>query len=133
MSLDQRVRSAVAALLYAAGESQTDLAAVLGVSQTQVGRRQSGTAAWSLADCDAVAAHFSSGIQSGRPRAGTAPCGVGLGISQDLSPQRGAARRGRPIRREQTARLGAYPSQGAARRTSYGRLMRGRPAVAQAF
>ncbi|MFD7409700.1 helix-turn-helix domain-containing protein [Streptomyces sp. NPDC059866] len=58
MSLDERVRSAVAALLHATGESQTDLAAALGVSQAQVSRRQSGTAAWSLADCDAVAAHY---------------------------------------------------------------------------
>ncbi|WP_328883931.1 helix-turn-helix domain-containing protein [Streptomyces sp. NBC_00299] len=58
MSLDERVRSAVAALLHATGESQTDLAAALGRSQAQVSRRQSGTAVWSLADCDAVAAHY---------------------------------------------------------------------------
>ncbi|MFD0542354.1 helix-turn-helix domain-containing protein [Streptomyces mexicanus] len=58
MSLDERVRSAVAALLHATGESQTDLAAALGVSQGQVSRRQSGAAAWSLADCDAVAGHY---------------------------------------------------------------------------
>ncbi|MCD7438358.1 helix-turn-helix domain-containing protein [Streptomyces lincolnensis] len=58
MSLEERVRSAVAALLYAAGESQTDLATALGVSQAQVSRRQSGSAAWSLADCDAVATHY---------------------------------------------------------------------------
>ncbi|WP_254644996.1 helix-turn-helix transcriptional regulator [Streptomyces sp. BV286] len=58
MALEGLVRSAVAALLHASGESQTDLAAALGVSQAQVSRRQSGTAAWSLADCDAVAAHY---------------------------------------------------------------------------
>lgn len=58
MSLDDRVRSAVAALLHATGEAQTELATALGVSQAQVSRRQSGTAAWSLADCDAVAAHY---------------------------------------------------------------------------
>ncbi|MGW2286956.1 helix-turn-helix domain-containing protein [Streptomyces phaeochromogenes] len=58
MSLDERVRSAVAALLHVAGESQTDLAVALGVSQAQVSRRQSGTAGWSLADCEAVAAHY---------------------------------------------------------------------------
>ncbi|MPY32769.1 helix-turn-helix transcriptional regulator [Streptomyces adustus] len=58
MSLDERVRSAVAALLHAAGESQTELAAALGVSQAQVSRRQSGAAAWSLADCEAVATHY---------------------------------------------------------------------------
>ncbi|CAM5358081.1 helix-turn-helix domain-containing protein [Streptomyces canarius] len=48
----------MAALLHATGESQTALAAALGVSQAQVSRRQSGSAAWSLADCDAVAAHY---------------------------------------------------------------------------
>lgn len=58
MSLDERVRSAVAALLHASGDSQAGLAAAVGVSQAQVSRRQSGTAAWSLADCDAVAAHY---------------------------------------------------------------------------
>ncbi|MFI6408549.1 helix-turn-helix domain-containing protein [Streptomyces sp. NPDC050548] len=58
MALGERVRLAVAALLYASGESQVDLAAVLGVSQAQVSRRQSGAAAWSLADCDSVAAHY---------------------------------------------------------------------------
>ncbi|GHA68511.1 MULTISPECIES: helix-turn-helix domain-containing protein [Streptomyces] len=58
MGLVERVRSAVAALLHATGESQTALAAALGVSQAQVSRRQSGSAAWSLADCDAVAAHY---------------------------------------------------------------------------
>ncbi|MER8009639.1 helix-turn-helix transcriptional regulator [Streptomyces sp. NPDC094149] len=58
MSLEERVRSAVAALLHAAGESQTDLAAALGVSQAQVSRRQSGTAAWSLTDCEVVATHY---------------------------------------------------------------------------
>ena len=58
MTLEESVRSAVAALLHATGESQTDLAAVLGVSQAQVSRRQSGAAAWSLADCDAVAVHY---------------------------------------------------------------------------
>ena len=58
MKLDERVRSAVAALLHATGESQSDLAAALGVSQAQVSRRQSGTAAWSLADCETVAVHY---------------------------------------------------------------------------
>lgn len=58
MSLEERVRSAVAALLHAAGESQTELATALGVSQAQVSRRQCGTAAWSLTDCEAVAVHY---------------------------------------------------------------------------
>ncbi|MFC8709864.1 helix-turn-helix domain-containing protein [Streptomyces sp. NPDC057197] len=58
MTSADRVRTAVAALLHATGESQTDLAAALGVSQAQVSRRQSGSTAWSLDDCDAVAGHF---------------------------------------------------------------------------
>ncbi|MER6443440.1 helix-turn-helix domain-containing protein [Streptomyces sp. NPDC001185] len=58
LSLDERLRSAVAALLHATGESQADLAAALGVSQAQVSRRQSGAAAWSVAGCDLVAAHY---------------------------------------------------------------------------
>ncbi|MCH5676590.1 helix-turn-helix domain-containing protein [Streptomyces sp. CME 23] len=58
MTLEERVRSAVAALLHAAGESQTELATALGVSQAQVSRRQSGVAAWSLADCEVVAVHY---------------------------------------------------------------------------
>ncbi len=52
------MRSAVAALMHATGESQADLAVALGVSQAQVSRRQSGSAAWSLSDCDALATHF---------------------------------------------------------------------------
>jgi transcriptional regulator with XRE-family HTH domain len=44
--------------MHATGESQADVAVALGVSQAQVSRRQSGSAAWSLADCDALAAHF---------------------------------------------------------------------------
>ncbi|MGW7296504.1 helix-turn-helix domain-containing protein [Streptomyces sp. NPDC054829] len=90
MSLDDRVRSAVAALLHATGETQTELAAALGVSQAQVSRRQSGTAVWSLADCDAVAAHYgidvmdlvagptraSEALPPGRRRTTTRPAAV---------------------------------------------------------
>ncbi|MGW6262705.1 helix-turn-helix domain-containing protein [Streptomyces sp. NPDC055085] len=62
LGLDERLRSAVAALLHATGESQAGLAAALGVSQAQVSRRQSGASAWSVADCDLVAAHFGIGV-----------------------------------------------------------------------
>ncbi|WP_192583629.1 helix-turn-helix domain-containing protein [Streptomyces albicerus] len=58
MSLAERLRVTVAALLHATGESQASLAGVLGVTQGQVSRRQSGTAAWSLDDCDVLAAHY---------------------------------------------------------------------------
>ncbi|MEV6486991.1 helix-turn-helix transcriptional regulator [Streptomyces sp. NPDC051576] len=58
MTLGESVRAAAAALMRITGESQTDLAAALGVSQTQISRRQSGSAAWSLNDCEALAAHY---------------------------------------------------------------------------
>ncbi|MET7987389.1 helix-turn-helix transcriptional regulator [Streptomyces sp. NPDC005281] len=58
MSLAERVRVTVAALMHATGESQERLAGVLGVTQAQVSRRQSGTAAWSLDDCDRLAVHY---------------------------------------------------------------------------
>ncbi|MFJ6567972.1 helix-turn-helix domain-containing protein [Streptomyces sp. NPDC091292] len=58
MSLPERVRVVVAALMHASGESQARLAEALGVTQAQVSRRQSGSAAWSLADCEALAVHY---------------------------------------------------------------------------
>lgn len=58
MSLSERVRAAVAGLMHSTGDSQANLAAVLGVSQGQVSRRQSGAAAWSLDDCEALAMHY---------------------------------------------------------------------------
>ncbi|MFI6493795.1 helix-turn-helix transcriptional regulator [Streptomyces sp. NPDC050564] len=58
MMLGERVRAAVAALMQITGETQSDLATVLGVSQAQLSRRQSGSAAWSLDDCDALAMHY---------------------------------------------------------------------------
>ncbi|MFC9843731.1 helix-turn-helix transcriptional regulator [Streptomyces sp. NPDC060223] len=58
LTLGERVRAAVAALMQITGESQADLASALGVSQTQISRRQSGTAAWSLNDCETLAAHY---------------------------------------------------------------------------
>ncbi|MGW6912091.1 helix-turn-helix transcriptional regulator [Streptomyces sp. NPDC054940] len=58
MTLGERVRAAAAALMQITGESQADLATALGVSQTQISRRQSGSAAWSLNDCEALATHY---------------------------------------------------------------------------
>ena len=58
MSLAERVRVTVAALMHATGESQARLAEAAGVTQGQVSRRQSGSAAWSLDDCDLLAAHY---------------------------------------------------------------------------
>ncbi|MFF5011386.1 helix-turn-helix domain-containing protein [Streptomyces phaeochromogenes] len=83
------MRSAVAALLHAVGESQSDLAAVLGVSQAQVSRRQSGTAAWSLADCEAVAAHY--GITAHDLLAGPTRAIEALPAKRRRTPDRPAA------------------------------------------
>jgi transcriptional regulator with XRE-family HTH domain len=91
--VEERVRLSVAALLFATGEVQADLARVLGVTQAQVSRRQSGAAAWSLADCEAVAAHYGidvldlfagptracDGLPAGRRRG---PAGSGSGVAR---------------------------------------------------
>ncbi|MEU6146182.1 helix-turn-helix transcriptional regulator [Streptomyces sp. NPDC047081] len=99
MSLEDRVRSAVAALLHAAGESQTELAAVLGVSQAQVSRRQSGAAGWSLADCEAVAAHYGIDVLdlfAGPTRAAEAlPAARRRALGRQAGPHRSAATEGR--------------------------------------
>ncbi|MFD4542112.1 helix-turn-helix transcriptional regulator [Streptomyces bauhiniae] len=58
MTLGERVRAATAALMHLTGENQADLATALGISQTQISRRQSGHAAWSLTDCEALATHY---------------------------------------------------------------------------
>ncbi|MFJ9127830.1 helix-turn-helix domain-containing protein [Streptomyces sp. NPDC102340] len=62
MSLAHQLRATVATLLHETGKTQTELADAIGVSPAQVSRRQSGTAMWSLDDCDTLAAHF--GIDS---------------------------------------------------------------------
>ncbi|WP_217561775.1 helix-turn-helix domain-containing protein [Streptomyces sp. GbtcB6] len=90
MGLEERVRSAVAALLYATGESQSVLGAVLGVSQAQVSRRQRALAAWTLTDCEAVAAHYGidvSDLMAGPTRAVEALSAV----RHRLGPRRPAA------------------------------------------
>ncbi|GAA0616931.1 helix-turn-helix transcriptional regulator [Streptomyces crystallinus] len=61
LGLEESLRLTVAALMQATGQSQRDLAEVLGLTQTQVSRRQAGTTAWSLRDCDVLAAHYGIG------------------------------------------------------------------------
>ncbi|WP_406430235.1 helix-turn-helix domain-containing protein [Streptomyces sp. NBC_00631] len=95
MGLEERVRSAVAALLYASGESQSVLGAVLGVSQAQVSRRQRGSAAWTLADCEAVAAHYGIDVfdlMAGPTRATEAlPARRRRALGHRAGPQRASA------------------------------------------
>ncbi|NBE55685.1 XRE family transcriptional regulator [Streptomyces sp. YC537] len=62
MPLAERLRASVTGLMRATGQTQSDLALALGVDQTQVSRRQTGRAAWSLDDCDRLAAHFGIGV-----------------------------------------------------------------------
>lgn len=58
MSTEEALRATVAALAHHTGEQQSALAAVLGLTQSQVSRKQSGRAAWTLTDCDRLAAHW---------------------------------------------------------------------------
>ncbi|MFI7278614.1 helix-turn-helix domain-containing protein [Streptomyces sp. NPDC049879] len=58
MGTEETLRLTVAALLYATGETQADLAAGIGIGQGQVSRRQSGAVAWQLADLDRLARHY---------------------------------------------------------------------------
>ncbi|MFI5808350.1 helix-turn-helix domain-containing protein [Streptomyces sp. NPDC051561] len=61
MSLEESLRLTVAALMQATGDSQRMVAEVLGLTQTQISRRQSGAASWQLDDVDALATHY--GVQ----------------------------------------------------------------------
>ncbi|WP_058041281.1 helix-turn-helix domain-containing protein [Streptomyces roseifaciens] len=58
MGLEETLRLTVAALMQATGDSQRVLAAVLGLTQTQVSRRQTGATSWSLRDVDVLAEHY---------------------------------------------------------------------------
>ncbi|MET8566158.1 helix-turn-helix domain-containing protein [Streptomyces flaveolus] len=60
-STERHLRLTVAALMFATGERQADLARGLGLSQGQVSRKQSGGhkgSLWSLADLDRLSAHY---------------------------------------------------------------------------
>ncbi|SEF16566.1 BetR domain-containing protein [Streptomyces sp. 2112.2] len=60
-STERHLRLTVAALMYATGETQADLAKGLRLSQGQVSRKQSGKAggsSWTLADLDKLSAHY---------------------------------------------------------------------------
>ncbi|MGK5729493.1 helix-turn-helix domain-containing protein [Streptomyces sp. URMC 124] len=61
LGLEESLRLTVAALMQATGESQRAVAEVLGLTQTQVSRRQSGAASWTLDDVDALAVHYGIG------------------------------------------------------------------------
>ncbi|MEU1378050.1 helix-turn-helix domain-containing protein [Streptomyces triculaminicus] len=58
MGLEESLRLTVAALMQATGDSQRVIAAVLGLTQTQVSRRQSGATSWTLRDVDVLAGHY---------------------------------------------------------------------------
>jgi len=58
MSSAAWLSSTVAALLHATGESQSELAEALGMTQGAISRKKRGSNAWSLADVDAISAHF---------------------------------------------------------------------------
>ncbi|MFE0654224.1 helix-turn-helix domain-containing protein [Streptomyces sp. NPDC059534] len=52
------LRITVAALMHACGETQTELAERIGITQGQLSRKQSGLAAWSLTDIDNLSTHY---------------------------------------------------------------------------
>ncbi|MET7368702.1 helix-turn-helix domain-containing protein [Streptomyces sp. NPDC005566] len=58
MSTEAMLRATVTAIAHRTGEQQSDLAAALGLTQSQISRRQHGRAAWTLQDCDRLAAHW---------------------------------------------------------------------------
>jgi hypothetical protein len=58
MSTEAELRLTVGALLALTGEKQRDLAAAIGITQTQISRKQAGKVSWSLADCDRLSDHY---------------------------------------------------------------------------
>ncbi|EME97656.1 hypothetical protein H340_25352 [Streptomyces mobaraensis NBRC 13819 = DSM 40847] len=58
VGLEELLRLTVAALMQATGESQRVVAGVLGLTQTQVSRRQSGVTSWTLRDVDVLAEYY---------------------------------------------------------------------------
>ncbi|MGW9316843.1 acyltransferase [Streptomyces albidoflavus] len=58
MSTEETLRLTVAALMQLTRERQPDVAAAIGLTQPQLSRRQSGKSAWTLTDCDRLAAHW---------------------------------------------------------------------------
>ncbi|WP_268253304.1 helix-turn-helix domain-containing protein, partial [Streptomyces subrutilus] len=58
MSTEETLRVTVTAITHRTGEQQADVAAALGLTQSQISRRQRGLASWTLADCDRLAAHW---------------------------------------------------------------------------
>ncbi|MET8248685.1 helix-turn-helix transcriptional regulator [Streptomyces sp. NPDC005202] len=58
LGLEESLRLTVAALMQATGESQRSVASALGLTQTQVSRRQSGATSWTLRDVDTLAGHY---------------------------------------------------------------------------
>ncbi|MGW2841863.1 helix-turn-helix domain-containing protein [Streptomyces sp. NPDC001493] len=57
-STEDVLRLTIGALMRLTGERQADLADGIGLSQTQISRKQAGTATWSLADVDRLSAHY---------------------------------------------------------------------------
>nr|WP_093808367.1 helix-turn-helix domain-containing protein [Streptomyces sp. Ncost-T6T-1] len=58
LSTEEALRATVTAIAHRTGEQQADIAAALGLTQSQISRRQRGLAAWTLSDCDRLAAHW---------------------------------------------------------------------------
>ncbi|MFF7365447.1 helix-turn-helix domain-containing protein [Streptomyces sp. NPDC008125] len=57
-STDATLRLTIGALMRLTGERQADLAAGIGLGQTQISRKLAGSSAWSLNDVDRLSAHY---------------------------------------------------------------------------
>ena len=57
-STEAHLRVTVAALMYATGETQSDLGRGISLSQGQVSRKQGGGSSWTLGDLDNLSAHY---------------------------------------------------------------------------
>ncbi|SEL28083.1 helix-turn-helix domain-containing protein [Streptacidiphilus jiangxiensis] len=87
LGTEETLRLTVAALSHVRGETQADLAAAIGSTQTQVSRRQAGRTAWTLADCDRLANHY--GIPVLVLLAGpTAACEAAFATTPGVAPRR---------------------------------------------
>ncbi|MFJ4609620.1 acyltransferase [Streptomyces griseus] len=86
-STEATSRLTVAALMHLTGERQADRAAGLGLNQTQISRKQAGTASWSLTDVDKLSACY--GIPVGLtswPASTAPPTAVHLPRARPSSP-----------------------------------------------
>ncbi|MEW1818460.1 helix-turn-helix domain-containing protein [Streptomyces diastaticus] len=121
MSTEETLRLTVAALMQLTRERQPDVAAAIGLTQPQLSRRQAGKSAWTLTDCDRLAAHWGMPtldlLAGPTHAAGCLPAArrssVGAQTAVPLAPQasaRSAPRRAAPTATPAPAETAAAPA-----------------------